>query len=305
MSALLLTGSHSVLRETQALARLASFCAGLVREGRVSVCLAMLPTERTERDALLAFLQSLRYAGVRDTAVLIRTPELSLPVLLECNDAGIGDVVILQGIEDATPGIEEMVAFRRSRPGALRYRVWLNPDAEGVLQSRVRAWEYACPNPESVEIAPFTFKVEPAPPSAPAEEETFFGCDWLSSVITINSALTLTPCPAHIAESSISVAGTSARRLTEWQEKPEHVTAGPVCRGCHRLVRFAIPEWMRGVPEEPAPTITIRSNAGYHGEISSALTELLPHAQAAAVAALIERVARSAQAFTRAPGEQP
>ncbi len=246
MSMLLLQGCENGVAGQAAMHRVRAFCDGLVRGGQLDVCVALLPSAAEPRGQVLGLLQELRRGGAVRTAALLRGEALEAADLTECHDAGLDEVMIVQGGEDATPAIEQMMRLRELRPGGLPYRLWLEGAAAGALNARVRAWEHFCPRPASVEMAPFAFPTpEGEGGGEAAEHAQEWICDWQRAVITLDGYETLLACPAQPRAAGVALATARRPQPGERWGRVAGAAASPtVCGDCKRLVRFAVPEWM-------------------------------------------------------------
>lgn len=250
---IILIGSRdTILYEESLRSNMAVFTSELLREGKITGCLAALPTEKEARRWLFSFLDSLKCAGGGRVGVLLLATAATETDFAECDAAGLDEVVIVQGSENPETVIGALLNYRRANPdNGLGFRVWLDPDAGGYLQRKAGAWKRAVPWLLSMELTPLSW-ASAAHDSAPQNGKTHkngnqpLACDWLRSAITISCSGSVTPCPQHSPRDGVSLATNSAAqviaKIDDWHES---LGAHPVCRSCHSLARFSIPGWMK------------------------------------------------------------
>jgi hypothetical protein len=297
MKTLLLEGNTALPNDRAALDLLRGLASRLIQHDFLGKCLAVLPPDGENRAKVLNFLQELKQSGEVFVVAVLRGAGLTRALLAECRESGLDQVVILQGIEDAMPAIDEM-RKARAEDASLIYRLWLDPAAAGVLHARARAWEHFCPTPETIELAPFSLDGAASDSSGSDREAVAHACDWRRGVITLHGFHTLLPCPAHARGIPLDA---RAVRAVAADPAASAAPAGSnsVCGDCHRLARFAVPEWMwsstgeaRSLAAAPAAETDDELSCGDLGQLATPEREQVLARWLARVAASAEKESR-------------
>jgi len=243
---MLIGGRDPILYADSLRSNLPGFTSQLLREGKLSGCLAALPSDKDGRRWLLAFLGSLKRAGGGRVGVVLTASAATADDFADCDAADLDEAVIVQDREETESAIEALLKYRRAHaPNGLGFRVWLDPDAGDSLQRKAGAWKRAVPWLLSLELTPMSWAG--APDSvAPRNGSKPLACDWIRSALTISCSGAVTPCPKHSPQDGLSLATSSAAQVMALRDNwKESLGSHPVCLSCNRFARFSIPGWMK------------------------------------------------------------
>lgn len=249
--------THYALPMRQGLANLG---AVLREEQLITGCMAALPSKAEGRQWLFSFFDALRSVGIHRIGVMLPVSELSQSTLWECRSAGIREVVLIQDVDVPEAAIEIVSQDQETAlDGRMELRVWLDHLPGGNYIHSVCAWRRKVPTVLTLEPSPFIRHEPPGATAAPTKQNSApLECDWLNSILTVLDSGVVVPCPAH-APRNAPVLGRddSANILKCVMEWRDALNSSPVCRSCHRLGRFMIPDCVFA-PDQPEQTIRLQ-----------------------------------------------